>query len=125
MSKRLKGIEIFEEHDIYRSFVEHTIGAEKKVMMGILKYMEPDMNHVIINGETLVNIMNTTGLCKQQIRNCVTNLKKLHIIEPLRLRAEYIVNPLFAVKGNYDEVWKFYGQMNAELAKKGLGYGRK
>ena len=118
MEKRVRGVELFTEGTIYKSFNMNTTGSEKKVMMSILDHMERDMNHIIINGDTLDSMMKYTDMSKQQVRDAVSTLKRLHVIEPLELRAEYIVNPTFAIRGSYKKVWEFYSEMEQRLQNK-------
>ena len=97
---------------MYKAFEEKTTGSEKKVMLAILKLMAKDLNVITIGGKTLLEIMDETGMSESHIRNSVSKLKSLFLIEPTGvLRGEYIVNPTFAIKGDIRKVWRFYGEL--------------
>ena len=91
--------------------------TSKNIMLAILKYMEEDLNTIIISGETLKFIMQHTGYTEQVIRN---HLRELYpLIEKTRqIRGEYIVNPLFAIKGSEHAVWEFYSSLQHKLENK-------
>ena len=109
-----RGVDLKVESSLYEVFENNVSGTGKKVMLSILKLMERDMNQIIIGGKTLTTIMETTGLSEQQVRNKVTELKKHRLIEPTgELRAEYIVSPTFAVKGDENSVWDFCSKIES------------
>ena len=87
----------------------------KNVMLAILKYMECDMNTICIGGDTMELISKHTGYNTQSIRD---QLKGLYpMLEKSSVRGEYIVNPMFAYKGNIKDVYNTY-----ELVEKERGY---
>ena len=94
---------------LYREYFMSVGQTSKNVMLAILKYMDDDMNTIQVNGDTLDAIIDHTGYNKQVVRNQLVKLKPL--IERTNLRGEYIVNPMFAVKGNKDKVWKMYSKI--------------
>ena len=110
---RLKGksVMIKVESSMYKDYVELDKTA-KVVFDLVLKYMEDNTNLIIFKGDTLDRIMEESGYNEQVIANAVSRLKKKYLIEPTkRMRREYIVNPLIAVKGNEFMVWNEYGKI--------------
>lgn len=116
----IRGVDLKIHGELYEVFEGSISGTGKKVMLAILKRMTRDMNHIIIGGDTLDDICESLGLSTAQVRNKITELKRYALIEPtMTLRAEYLVNPTFAIKGNEDAVWRFYGEI--EVAKGNVG----
>lgn len=86
--------------------------TEKNVLFGMIRLMEDDMNTIQVGGDTLEQLCVDTGYSKQVIRNKLGSLYPL--IEKTSLRGEYVINPLFAIKGNPDKVWKTYELIDKE-----------
>jgi len=113
--KKVRNVMINTESDIYKVLENETSGSAKKLILAMFKLMTKDMNHIIVGGETLETLCEETGLSEAQIRNKTSELSRLHIIEPTRLiRAEYIINPVLAIKGSSNAVWKFYGELERQ-----------
>jgi len=91
---------------LYKDVFSNLGNTSKRVMLVILSYMENDLNTIQVGGEVLDAMSKHTGYGAQTIRNQLAKLYPL--LEKTNLRGEYIVNPLFAVKGNEESVWKFY-----------------
>ena len=109
---KYRGVEFFHESKEYSMLENETTGTAKKVILSMIRYMEKDMNQIIVNGATLDSIVKDTGLSVSQVRKAVSELKGLRLIEPTgQIRAEYIVNPLLAIKGEPRKVWRFYGSI--------------
>jgi len=100
---------------MWRRFELDTTGTGKIVMMALLRHMEKDTNIVAPSGDTLKRLSKETELSDSQIRNKLTELKKLCLIESTGTRAEYIVNPLLATKGNEGSIWETYGKVEQTL----------
>lgn len=116
---KARGVELFHNSDAYELLENHTSGTAKKVMLSVIKHMEKDFNQIIVNGPTLDSMLKDTGLSESQIRNGVSQLKQLQLLEPTRqIRAEYIVNPTLAIKGDAKSVWNFYGSIEKTLGNK-------
>ena len=116
--KKIKNVTLLVNSKAYTEFEKSTIGADKKVMLSILKYMIADFNIININGSTLKSISNETSMSESHIRNSISRLKKLYLIEPTRdFRGEYIVNPTFAFKGSESKVWHTYGLIERKTNK--------
>lgn len=110
--QKARGVTMYTEGASYKLLEDQTTGTGKKVLLSVLKHMESDLNTIIIGGDTLKSMINDTMLSESQIRNGISELRKLGLIEPTRqLRAEYIVDPTLAIKGNPNIVWKFYGAL--------------
>ena len=86
--------------------------TDKNVLSAMLKYMDNDLNTIQVSGDTLVALMGYTGYQMQTTRDSVVRLQKCKLVEGTGLRGEYIVNPLFAVKGNEDKIWEHYKKLN-------------
>ena len=100
---------------LWKVFENKTSGTGKTVMLAIFRYMESDTNLITINGNTIIAIKNDTGMSESQIRNKVSELKKLHLIEATTIRGEYIVNPTLAIKGSSGKVWEMYSKIEQSL----------
>lgn len=103
----------------YRLFELDVQGADKKVMLAILKYMGIDTNIINLVGDDLISICKEANVSKQQVRNATSRLVKLHLLESTKtLRGEYVVNPSFAWKGNEGRVWRFYEKLELQAKDK-------
>ena len=90
-------------------------GTEMKVLLEILKHIDDGTNLVQIGGEYLLLIMINSGYSEKAIRNSLSKLNKVGICERTNLRGEYIVNPLFAVAGSEESVWRMYSRIENDL----------
>ena len=114
--KKIRDVVLYIDNSAYRVFESDTSGTGKKVMLSIFKHMDKDTNLVCINGNTLDSIISDTGLSSQQVRDKVSELKKLELITPTgSMRAEYIVDPCLATKGSYEKVWRAYGLIEKNI----------
>ena len=114
--KTAKGVVIMTDGSQYNVFEKSASGTAKKVMLGMMKYMGIDSNLIIMKNKTIDLISKDSGLSQDQIRNGITELKKLQLIEPTRLlTAEYIIDPTFAFKGDKTKVWRAYGTIEQKL----------
>ena len=89
--------------------------GEKAVLQSLLKFCSDHVNLIHIGGETLEALCLDTGYTSTSIRNAVTKIKRAHLIEPTGLKGEYIINPLYAIKGNYSSVWRTYQVIESQL----------
>lgn len=97
---------------LYNVFMMETTGSAKKLMLEILIEMDPNTNFITISGTTLHNLMDKTGMSESMVRKIVSELKSLYLIEPTKeVKAEYVVNPSFAIKGDIGSVWRSYGNL--------------
>jgi len=103
------------DNKLWKVFENNTSGTGKTIMLAIFRYMESDTNLIAIVGNMLDTLRKDTGMSESQIRNKVSELKKLHLIEPTSLRGEYIVNPTLAIKGKSGKVWEMYGNIERKL----------
>jgi len=106
-----RGVELMVKTKMYNIFEQEVSGTGKKLMLALLKLMDNDTNLIQINGVTLDTLLKTTGLSESQVRNKTSELKKYYLIESTGTRSEYIINPMFAVKGNASSVWRMYGKL--------------
>ena len=90
-------------------------GGERLILQSILRYCGMNSNLIHIGGDTLEAICKDTGYTPESIRNALANIKKTHLIESTGLRGGYIVNPLYAIKGDYAEVWATYQTIENQL----------
>lgn len=90
----------------------------KTVLDGILKYMTSGTNLIHIGGEQLQSIISFTGYTEGTVRKAVVRLNASNIVEKTTIRGEYIVNPLFAYKGDNDRVWLSYKSIEEELKER-------
>lgn len=100
--------------DMYKSVYASLRHTDKNVLSAILKYMDNDMNTINIGGETLVALIDYTLYKPQTVRDSVVRLQKNKLVESTGVRGEYIVNPLYAVKGNEAAVWALYKTINED-----------
>ena len=107
------------ESKLYHVLQNQVTGSDKKLMMSLLKHMTTDMNILTVNGDTLTSIMKDTGMSESHVRNSLSKLSKLGLIESSRLlRSEYIINPSLGYKGNEYEVWKMYSMYEEQRKAK-------
>ena len=101
-----KNVELKINGTIYKKYFIKVGQTSKNVMLGILKYMDDDMNTISVSGDTLKSLVEHTGYNEQVIRNHLRTLYPM--LEKTNVRTEYIVNPTFATKGNEDKIWEIY-----------------
>ena len=95
---------------------------DKAIFDTLLYVANTNTNQFIANGDTLNQIVLKSGYAESTIRNALVRLSKIHLINPLTLPHEYMINPLLAIKGSECEVWKFIqtieynGNVPAEIA---------
>lgn len=109
-----KRVELKVKNDIYCNEYIGLGKTDKCVIAAVLMLIENDMNTIFIGGDTLDELSSITGYNAQTIRDSVVRLSRLFLLERTSVRGEYIVNPLFAVKGNEKSVWDVYGRINNE-----------
>lgn len=90
----------------------------KTVLDSILKYISNGTNIIHIGGDTLVSMCKFTGYQEQTIRKAIVRLNDSCILEKTTIRGEYIVNPLFAYKGDESRVWLSYSEVENEHRRK-------
>jgi hypothetical protein len=116
MVGKVHGVEVFTEGHMFYVLNGVASSTAKKVVLAMMKEMAKDMNTVMVNGDTMQRMVLHTGLSASQIRNGVSEAKVLNLVEATgQLRAEYIVNPALAVKGNDVKVWKMYGAIERSM----------
>jgi hypothetical protein len=104
---------------LYAILQNNTQGNDKKLMLSMIKHMSKNMNTIVINGSTLDDIMSDTSMSESSIRNSLSSLSELGLVEKTRLlRAEYIINPVLCYKGSEIDVWKMYAQVEAQRKMK-------
>jgi len=110
--KKIRGVELMINNKLYNVFMMETTGSAKKLMLEILIEMDPNTNFITIGGTTLHNLMDKTGMSESMVRKVVSELKSLYLIEPTKkIKAEYVINPSFAIKGDTGSVWRSYGNL--------------
>jgi hypothetical protein len=116
MMSKVHGVEVFTEGHMFDILNGVASSTAKKVVLSMMKEMAKDMNTVTVNGDTMQRMVLHTGMSASQIRNGVSEAKALGLVEATgQLRAEYIVNPALAIKGNDVKVWKMYGAIERDL----------
>jgi hypothetical protein len=80
---------------------------DKAIMDTLLSVATTDTNHFIAANDTLRVIAELSGYAPSTIMSSIKRLKALHLINSLQLPYEYVINPLFAIKGSECEIWKF------------------
>ena len=104
---------LMTDGELYKDYFIQVGQTSKNVMLAILKYMECDLNTICVGGDTLDLLVGHTGYSEQTIRD---NLRKLHpMLEKTGVRGEYIVNPMFATKGNEKAVWDMYEEIEQRV----------
>ena len=105
----------------YQSYI-NLRSDDKSIMDSLLYLMGNNTNHLILLGDTLEALVEQCGYSKGTIRATIPRLTRLHLISKGTLPGEYIINPLFAIKGNECEIWKFLqtieykGEIPSEVA---------
>lgn len=112
-SNSTKDVLVKVQGSLYHKFFVPMGKTEKNVLLSMLTLIDDDLNTIQVGGDTLTELVNLTGYNEQSIRNKLRNLHPL--IEKTSLRGEYIVNPLFAVKGSETQVWNNYKRIENEL----------
>lgn len=98
---------------LYRDKFTSLSDGEKKVLMAILDFCDNDLNTIQVSGDVATAMEDAYNIKIKTIRNVLPKLYP--IVEKTHLRGEYIVNPLFAVKGSEDSVWRMYNKIESEL----------
>ncbi len=80
---------------------------DKAILDTLLYVSSTNTNHFIVANHTLDVIVEKSGYAKKTVLNALTRLETYSLIAKLDLAYEYIVNPLFAIKGSECDVWKF------------------
>ena len=82
---------------------------DKAVLDSILALMQTNSNHIILAGDTLLAVSEVSGYTVSSLRNPVARLAEMNFLQPVAqgVPAEYIVNPLFAIKGTESSIWSF------------------
>jgi len=109
------GLEIKIDGSMYSEVFMKLGGTEMKVLLEILKHIESNTNLLQIGGDTLLAITVSSGYSEKVVRNSLSKLNKSGLCERTNLRGEYIVNPIFAVSGCEDSVWRMYANVEASL----------
>ena len=110
-----KSVELKVNGSLYVDCYMNLDGTAKHVINAILKYMDNDTNLIQIGGDTLQAIIDLTEYNEGTIRKAMVRLNKFSIAEKTNLRGEYIVNPLFAIKGNDISVWNTYRSLEEAM----------
>ena len=108
----LKDIVVKASGSLYQDKFVGLGKTEKNILLSLIRLMDDDMNTVQVGGDTLEEVCRETGYGKQVVRNKLGSLYPL--LEKTGLRGEYIVNPLFAIKGNETSVWKVYHKIELD-----------
>ena len=93
---------------MYRDDYEPLDLTAKNVLSALLVFMDTHANTIQIGGDTLEELLKRTKYSEGTIRKALVRLNKIGLAEKTGLRGEYIVNPLFAIKGSEDKVWDMY-----------------
>ena len=101
---------MLNQHSKYYKIFENDVqGVDKKIMLAALKEMEIQTNLIVFSGSTLVNIKESVKVSTQQVRNAISRLAKLNLLEKtLTIKNGYVVNPSFAWKGDETTIWRFH-----------------
>lgn len=105
---------ILQESTIYNNEFTSLTSGVKVVMLAIGHYATDNRNLIHLGGDTIKAVAEETGYTVPSVRNAITALNKCGIIEPTGLKGEYIINPMFALKGDYRAVWKFYQAIESQ-----------
>ena len=103
-----------QDSSLYNNVFTSLTSGVKVVMLAIGHYATDNKNLIHLGGDTIKAVAEETGFTVPSVRNAITALNKCGIIEPTGLKGEYIINPLFALKGNFYAVWKFYQAIEAQ-----------
>lgn len=105
--------------NLYHVLQNDVTGSDKKLMMSLLKHMTTNMNTITVNGATLTSILIDTGMSESHVRNSLSKLTKMNLIESSKLlRSEYIINPSLCYKGSEYEAWKMYSMYEEQRKAK-------
>lgn len=106
-------ITILTSSSLYCSYTALKAG-EKAVFTALLRFMADGLNTIHIGGETLEALAKDTSFTRPSIRNAVSALKKVGLIEPTTLSGEYVINPLIAVKASDTGAWIHYQKIETQ-----------
>lgn len=117
--KGCKGNIILKTSSSYYGIYLDLRSDDKAILDTLLYVAGTNTNQFIANGDTLTQIVTKSGYAESTIRNALVRLSKEHLINPLTLPHEYMINPLLAIKGTECEVWKFIQtvEFNGEVPK--------
>ena len=81
---------------------------DTKIMDAILQIATTNTNHFVASGQTLQALVDISKYSQGAVQNALVRLNELHLISRTnKISGEYIVNPLFAIKGSECAVWQF------------------
>lgn len=90
----------------YENYID--LRSDDKAIMDTLLYVtSTNTNHFVVANDTIDLIVRRSGYAESTIMNALTRLHSKDLIHTITLPYEYIVNPLFAIKGSECEVWQF------------------
>jgi len=105
------------ESSAYKNHFLQLSKGDRSIAMKIFEIIEPNMNTFQIGGRTMEWLSKELGVQDSSIRDAVSRMKKLFVVESTAVRGEYIVDPLIAYKGDQDKVWDNYSKIEMELRK--------
>lgn len=74
-------------------------GAELRVILGLLKWVEYEINQIYLSQEKRAALLQITGLKEQSIKNALSSLVKKNILIK-RGTNSYLVNPIYSFFGS-------------------------
>mgnify|MGYP006883062210 CR=1 FL=1 len=97
---------------VYNKYYTSLSDSDKKILMALMDYCDNDMNTIQVSGNVGEAIESKYNIKVKTVQNAFKRLYPL--IEKTSLRGEYVINPLFAIKGNEDSVWRAYGKIELD-----------
>ena len=100
--------------ELYKNGYLKLTKGQQSILIELLRFTTDDLNCIVLSGDTKQAILEASGYSNGGLKNALIALKLAKLIEPTLKKAEYIINPLFATKGNDEVVWKHYQKIESE-----------
>ena len=112
-----KDIVLKRKGNLYKKVLPKLRTDDKKILFSLLTFMTDNTNHIIVAGDTMQAVIKDTGFAEQTIKDSLSRLNKKGLIQGSKklLPFEYIINPLFAIKGNERDIWEFQHNIECQL----------
>lgn len=112
-----RSITMFKDTELY-THMQILSRGERALLDFILKEMDDGLNTIILNGDVMQRVIDSTGLTKGTIDVFTSKLKKEGFISKALLAYEYVVDPRLAIAGNEVEVYRNVAKIEEQLKLK-------
>lgn len=114
-SRYTEGVVMFKKDGVLYNKMQKLTKAERAVLDYLVRFMENDLNLIIVANSTRAELLEHTGISSQTLSNVLSKLKKEGFIDKTALANEYLVDPRLAVAGSEAAVYKNMERLEKEL----------